>query len=324
MKTTAVFIQVLSILVIVVLLGACASTRCPSTLQGSAKESATKNPNSPEYWVECGRGSLYSRDGKDAEQAFRRAIDLDWNFLPAYKHLGLLLVSAKRPAEAEKIYLQALKLNERDSELLTGYGYCLSAMGLPDRALKTFYKSAEANSNQVAVISALLGASGILEKRGDRQGADREYAEALKINPDIAKTLNKKPLSSRMELTENPHEKNPGLKVDLRTDRGDGIYAVGESISLVFKTNKECRVRIVMLMEGGEEKLLYPNQYQRDAVLLPGRVYKAPDGEARYVLRVKGPAGKAIIRMEAAEPDPPGWKAMENKAENVITITEKR
>jgi len=62
--------------IVVLAMGGCATTPPQSSLQAVAKEMVKKNPNSPDRWVDYGRTCLYTRDPKEAEQAFRKAHSL--------------------------------------------------------------------------------------------------------------------------------------------------------------------------------------------------------------------------------------------------------
>lgn len=151
---------------------------------------ALEKSNNPENWVESGRARLLAKDLRGAETAFRQALRLDDKYLPAYKHLGLVLVELKRYQETKDIYEQALlRISDEDSELWTAYGYCLVNLDNDNKALEAFQRSINLNNNSVAVISARLGASALLRRRGDIVGAQREYEEALKADPEIVKIL---------------------------------------------------------------------------------------------------------------------------------------
>lgn len=174
----------------------------PSPLLGVAADVVLKDPQNPQCWVEYGRACLFSNNHQGAEMAFGQALKLNDKYPPAYKHLGIVLVNSQRYQDAKEVYEQALQITE-DSELWTAYGYCLVDLGDDKKALEAFQKSLEVSTDPVSVVSARLGASVLLRRQGDHEGAQREYAEALKINPGIVDVL-----KEQKESTQNV-EKHP-------------------------------------------------------------------------------------------------------------------
>jgi len=318
MRANKTVIQITLLIIIACIMASCAANRAASPLQSVAQETVIKDPMNPESWVEYGRISLYSKDPKEAERAFRKAIEVDKKFLPAYKHLGLLLMTGGRHQEAQQVYLMALKMNKKDSELWTAYGYCLADMGESGKALEAFNKSVEANTSPVSVVSARLGSSGVLQKMGDEGGAKREYDEAVKISPEIEKIVGKKPQS-----TQQNDEK---FKAELWIDREDAIYRIGDEMKIFFKTNKSCRVTILIGQNSSGEKMLYPNLYQKENLVEPGKVYTLPGDKGQYRLRVKGPLGSSVIKLFAvlAEPTQVSGHDSKTEAQKAITILDKK
>lgn len=145
--------------------------------------------NTPEYWIEYGRASLLFNNLQSAIIGFRRALDLNPQYLPAYKHLGMLLLNLKYYNDAKEIYEEAIQVFAEDSELWTSYGYCLIDLGNNKEALEAFQRSIELNTDPSSVVSARLGASALLKRQGDKAAAKREYEEAVKSHPEIVKML---------------------------------------------------------------------------------------------------------------------------------------
>lgn len=158
-------------------------------LQRAAAQVVLKDPQNPEYWVEYGRASLFSNNPQGAEMAFRWALQLNEQYLPAYRHLGLVLVNLGRYKDADEVYEKATKIFDKDSELWAGYGYLLVDLGKDKKALEAFRRSIELNTDTVSVVSARLGSSVLLRRQGDEAAGQREYEEALRINPEIVRIL---------------------------------------------------------------------------------------------------------------------------------------
>ncbi|MGA2028420.1 MAG: ankyrin repeat domain-containing protein [Syntrophobacteraceae bacterium] len=161
-------------------------------LQKGASDLVANDPNNVGFWIEYGRACLLSNNPHGAEMAFLRAIQLDPECQLAYRHLGLILMTLERYEDAEKVYQKALEINPSESGATrTAYGYCLVALGRDEEALSAFRTSCELNADVPSVISAKLGISALLLRRGDTKGAEREYKAAIELDPDIVKILEK-------------------------------------------------------------------------------------------------------------------------------------
>lgn len=329
MKTYKILIKILFYSLLVWTLAGCATTgRQPSlSLQSLGQEAIKKDPQNPASWVEYGRLSLYAKDPEEAKKAFRKAIELDEKHVPAYKQLGLILMTEKKHREAEQIYLAALKAQEKDSELWTAYGYCLSDMGNPSKALDAFKKSVEANTSPVSVVSAHLGASGLLQQRGDEAGAKREYNAAVKINPDIEKLVDKKTLPSSGKEQLASQLKEEPFKIDLWLDKKDAAYRIGDEMKVSFKANRPCRVSITVGQNEPGAKTLFPNSHQKKNLVKPGTVYTIPGEGEQYRIRITGPAGKSVIRLVADQGETGQTSSIgspKTELKKIITILDKK
>lgn len=67
----------------------------------------------------------------------------------------------------------------------------------------------------------------------------------------------------------------PDFALFLRLDKGAGAtYAPGERIQIFFRTSKDAYVTIFGYDSGGNIRLLFPNQYQRDQLVKANREYR--------------------------------------------------
>jgi tetratricopeptide (TPR) repeat protein len=203
------FIAIFGVMVMVVIFSGCTATPPVSPLQSAAGEVVLKDPRNPERWVEYGRACFLSNNPYGAELAFKKAIQLNGKYIPAYKHLGLVLVTLQRKSEAEEIYKQALKISDSNSELWTAYGYCLIDLGRDKQASQAFQRSITLNTDPVSVISARLGVSALLHRQGDETGAQREYEEAVRINPEIVRMLSEQKALTDTEIIDQSQETVP-------------------------------------------------------------------------------------------------------------------
>ena len=84
---------------------------------------------------------LRGEPGK-AEAAYRTAIALDQDFLPAVFNLATLLSTQQRQTDAEKILATALERHPEEGELHYSMGLLLGEMGRPEETVDAFRKAA--------------------------------------------------------------------------------------------------------------------------------------------------------------------------------------
>lgn len=96
-----------------------------------------------------------------------------------------------------------------------------------------------------------------------------------------------------LEDIENP---DAGFKVELWTDRKDSVYKVGEEIVFFFKAQKDCRLTLFNIGTSGKVYIIFPNKHQEDNLVKAGKVYRVPAGEAKWVFKASGPAGKELVK----------------------------
>jgi len=141
-------------------------------------------------------------------------------------------------------------------------------MGTMKRARKVFFLSVI-----VLVISAFMvgGVFAAEAKKGTPKQVDIEALSEIK----------------------NP---NAEFKVELRVDKEDANYKVGDEVKFFFKTDRDCRLTLLNVATSGQVMILFPNEYQKDNKVTAGSEYKIPAEGAKFVFRAKGPAGKDVIK----------------------------
>ena len=87
---------------------------------------------------------------------------------------------------------------------------------------------------------------------------------------------------------------NGGLSIDLWTNRGQDnlLYTTGDTLELYLKSNKECYVRLIYYLAGGEKVLLLDNYYIGSDLL--NRIIKLP-----YKFVCDEPYGIEMLQMNA-------------------------
>jgi hypothetical protein len=101
----------------------------------------------------------------------------------------------------------------------------------------------------------------------------------------------------KIEDIENP---NAEFTIDLKVDREDATYKVGDPIVFTFKTNKDCRLTLLNKTESGVIQVIFPNEHHKDNLVKAGATYRIPAEDAKYIFKAKGPAGEDVVKAIAA------------------------
>lgn len=144
-------------------------------------------------WITCGRAAAVTHFLPESiEWACMRALEVEPGYLPAQKLRAAVLLVSGRAAEARGVYEEELRRSE-DSELWAGYAHALAAIGLEDDALQAFRQAVRLQTDPVAVVSALVGASELLQKRGAVGEAEEAYEEARRLDPELPERRSEAP-----------------------------------------------------------------------------------------------------------------------------------
>jgi tetratricopeptide (TPR) repeat protein len=143
---------------------------------------ATVNPENP--WVHLGMGRIYARwKMKDqADASFKMALKYNPKFYPAIAALGDLARAAGKLSEAEKLYRDALVL-EDDGAAHGGLGLALAASGRTDDAKKELDRAYGLWPEQPDVLSALAR---MARDAKDLRAAERYAAQLTDLTPKEA------------------------------------------------------------------------------------------------------------------------------------------
>lgn len=163
--------------------------------------------------------------------------------------------------------------------------------------------SGAVDSSTTKKVGSLLGIdvliTGNLSDAGEAmdiaaKGIDTEtgkvlWGERVKFQKD--KELEKGLLTKKVE-TEPVREGE--IKVELWSDKS--AYKTGETMTLHFRTDKDCYVTILDVGTSGKVHILYPNRFSGGSKVLAGRVYSIPGKDDGYAITVSGPQGMEIVR----------------------------
>ncbi len=134
-----------------------------------------------EDWYELGCG-LQASEPAQAEDAFRRAVELEVGLADAHINLGVLLHERSDVEGAEVCYRLALRAAPGNATAAYNLGVVLEDLGRPDEAVDAYRRAIECDE---LLADAYYNLSRLYERAGDRAGALRHlrsYSELVKIN----------------------------------------------------------------------------------------------------------------------------------------------
>ncbi len=130
-----------------------------------------------------GNGFITIKNMSEAEDCFRKSIDIIPYYAEVHYNLGTLLSKAKRYEEAEKEFKEALWINPDFAEVHYNLGTLLSEVKRNEEAEKEYEETLRINPDYLDAHNNL----GILFKKHKRyREAEKEYRETLRIEPDYA------------------------------------------------------------------------------------------------------------------------------------------
>ncbi|MDF0660694.1 MULTISPECIES: DUF4384 domain-containing protein [Rhizobium] len=95
-------------------------------------------------------------------------------------------------------------------------------------------------------------------------------------------------------LTEAPAQTGP---VSITFDRAEAKYAIGEVVGLFIQSTENSYVTVLNVSPNGSVIKLFPNKYQTDALVGPGKRVQVPDPASGARLQVSGPVGQEQIKV---------------------------
>jgi choline-sulfatase len=110
----------------------------PADAAASFERATGGDPNNASYWTNLGNARRALGDGAAAERAYRKALDLDTRSGDAANGLGVILVEARRPADAVPYFERALIASPDLVEARLNLGIALQQSGQPARAAAAY------------------------------------------------------------------------------------------------------------------------------------------------------------------------------------------
>jgi hypothetical protein len=124
----------------------------------------------------------------------------------------------------------------------------------------------------------------------------------------------------------DPESLKPG-SITLSTNQSE--FNIDEPLVISFSVDKPMYVRLVTLNSQGQVANLFPNPYQSDNYVQPGRQYQIPPRQnANFSLKIRGPVGTEKIRAiagvkpvtaEQAQLDVNGNFKIDSGSNNLVT-----
>lgn len=135
------------------------------------------------------QGNALMSEGRivEAEQLYRKAIELNPGFMAAHYNLGNSLRFQNRHREALAAYQTALKLAPDDYEIYVNIGVTLIDLGRAEEALSAFRS---ANELMPTAVEPLVNMGIAFDKLGDPDAAIECYRKAIQLNPNLAEAHN--------------------------------------------------------------------------------------------------------------------------------------
>ena len=177
-------IKTITVLVIVLSLASCASTRTREL----KKSTVGDNKAASEVNVQLAAGYIQRKQYEVAKQKLDKAIELDDDNVEAYKLMAYLMSGLGKNDEAEEYYQQALDVAKDDPEVHNGYGAFLCKMGRIDDALEQFRKAYENPYYKTAYLAYSNAGSCLLQQKKYAE-AEKLLRKALKQQPKLAGAL---------------------------------------------------------------------------------------------------------------------------------------
>lgn len=123
-----------------------------------------------------------------ALEEFSIALASERRYVPAYYMLGLVYMELKDDAQAEQFFKRALELDSENSEARNNYGWFLCQRGRVEDSIKQFMAALK-NPLYETPDKPYVNAGICTLKRQDDKGAEEFFLKALKLNPNQPQAL---------------------------------------------------------------------------------------------------------------------------------------
>ncbi len=149
--------------------------------------SQTSKADSAKMWFSVARDYFQKQQFDKAIENYKRALNYDHKFLPAYLEMALSYVALKQYDSALLVYQNVVELFPDRLEGYQGLGYIYGyTKNDYEKSIENYKKALQLDPNNETIIKLLLG---IYEKTKNYQDAESLYLNLLKNKPDDIKLL---------------------------------------------------------------------------------------------------------------------------------------
>jgi len=173
-------------------------------------------PKFEQAWAKLGNVLVDQNRLKEAEDIFRKALEIDQNFADVWHNLGNLFQKQKQPKEAEDAYRKALKIDPNDSKKWYNLGILLQEQKRPNETEKAYRNALQIDPNDAKTWYNL---GTLLKDQKHFNEAEYAYRKFLEIDPHNAKTWNN--LGFLLVDQKHPKEAEEAYKKSLEIDPND-------------------------------------------------------------------------------------------------------
>jgi type IV pilus assembly protein PilF len=171
----------IALLVLVLLITACATTPGP-------EDDESKNRKAAETNTALGQGYMQRGQYEIALEKLKRALAFDHTYAPAHTVLAILYETIGELDLAEKEYAEAVTIDPGDGDINNNYGAFLCSIGKGKEAYKYFQKAVKDSFYKTPEV-AYANAGKCALAQGDLDKADVFLRQSLKYNPKLPSAL---------------------------------------------------------------------------------------------------------------------------------------
>jgi Tfp pilus assembly protein PilF len=214
----------------------------PEAAPKSSSSGGTGGPVAPTNSddVKKGIAALKSGDLPSAKSSFDAAIAKNPKQADAYHYRGVVEDQMGQKADAEKDYRKALEIQPDLEESAVNLAAIDIENGKYDDAVTLMRKASAKNPKSAAIhVNLAMALSGKM----DVDGADKEFDEAMKLEPNNALTA----VTYAQHLARNGKAKEAAAKLEQATRVAGGDPGVLASIAIEYKSMKDFKSCIAVL-----------------------------------------------------------------------------
>ncbi|MDR1978945.1 MAG: DUF4384 domain-containing protein [Synergistaceae bacterium] len=108
--------------------------------------------------------------------------------------------------------------------------------------------------------------------------------------------------------------------MSLKSDKPDGVYKIGEKITLTFKSDTDAYVTVLDFTPSGQILVLFPNKWVENNFVKAGEEISIPAQGAKFSMKAGGPVGVDVIKAIATNNDVPVFDKENNDVAGPFSV----